>query len=91
MRVNDVAGKPLSFDDMRDRPLIGSSEWSPIEIVLDVPSVSDEISFGILLHGKGQVSIDNIKITIVNNDVPVTDVLKNKSESYSPKNLDFEE
>jgi hypothetical protein len=91
MRVNDVAGKPLSFDDMRDRPLIGNSEWTPIEIVLDVPSVSDEISFGILLQGKGQVSIDNIKITIVNSDIPVTDVLKNKSESYSPKNLDFEE
>lgn len=91
MRVNNAVGQPLSFDDMRDRPLIGNSEWAPVEIVLDVPSVSDEISFGILMHGRGQVSIDNIKITIVSDDIPVTDVLKNKSESYSPKNLDFEE
>jgi hypothetical protein len=91
MRVDDAAGKPLSFDDMRDRPLVGSSEWSQVEIVLDVPPVSDEISFGILLQGRGQLSVDNIKITIVNNNVPVTDVLKNKSENYSPKNLDFEE
>jgi len=91
MRVNDISGKPLSFDDMRERPLIGSMTWTPVEVVLDVPSMSDEISFGFLLQGKGQVWIDNIKITIVGEDVPVTDVLKNEVESYSPKNLDFEE
>jgi hypothetical protein len=91
MRVNDASGKPLSFDDMRDRPLIGSSEWTEIDIVLDVPPISDEISFGILLQGRGQIWVDNVKITIVNSDVPVTDVLKDKTENYSPKNLDFEE
>ena len=91
MRVNDTNGKPLSFDDMRDRPLMGSSEWTEINIVLDVPPISDEISFGILLQGRGQIWIDNVKFTIVNDDVPVTDVLKDKTENYSPKNLDFEE
>ncbi len=91
MRVNDASGKPLSFDDMRERPLIGSMTWTPVEIVLDVPPMSDDISFGFLLQGKGQIWIDNIKISMVEEDVPVTDVLKNKSESYSPKNLDFEE
>jgi hypothetical protein len=91
MRVNDVSGKPLSFDDMRERPLIGSMTWTVIEVVLDVPPMSDEISFGFLLQGKGQIWIDNIKISMVDKDVPVTDVLKNKVDSYSPKNLDFEE
>jgi AraC family transcriptional regulator len=91
MRVNDISGKPLAFDDMRERPLIGSMEWKPLEIVLDVPATSDEISFGFLLQGKGQVWIDNIKITMVGEDVPVTDILNNKSINYSPKNLDFEE
>jgi len=91
MRVNDISGKPLSFDDMRERPLIGSMTWTPVEIVLDVPPMSDEISFGFLLQGKGQVWIDNIKITMVEEDISVTDVLKNRAESYSPKNLDFEE
>lgn len=91
MRVNDVVGKALSFDDMRNRPLIGSMDWTPIEIVLDVPSMSDEISFGLLLQGKGQVWIDNVNITMVGENVPVTDILKDKVESYSPKNLDFEE
>jgi hypothetical protein len=91
MRVNDVSGKPLSFDDMRERPLVGNMSWTPVEIVLDVPPMSDEISFGFLLQGKGQMWVDNIKITMVDETVPVTDVLKDKSDSYAPKNLDFEE
>lgn len=91
MRVNDSAGKPLSFDDMRERPLLGSMEWKQFEIVLDVPTMSDEISFGLLLQGKGQVWIDNIQFSKVGEDIPVTDLFKNKVEVYSPKNLDFEE
>ncbi len=91
MRINDSYGKPLSFDDMRGRPILGSMEWTPVEIVLDVPVMSDEISFGVLLQGKGQVWFDNIKISLVGEEVPVTDILVNKTENYSPKNLDFEE
>ncbi len=91
MRVNDPSGKPLAFDDMRDRPLVGSTTWKQVEIILDVPAMSNEISFGFLLQGKGQVWVDNLKIAIVEQNVPVTDILKNKVDSYSPKNLDFEE
>jgi len=91
MRVDDINGKLLSFDDMRERPLRGTMEWSSVEIVLDVPTISDEISFGVLLQGKGQVWIDNVSLNIVGNEVPVTDILKNNIENYSPKNLDFEE
>lgn len=91
MRINDNSGKPLSFDDMRKRPLVGSMIWTPFEIVLDVPPMSNEISFGFLLQGKGQVWIDNIKIMMVGEDVPLTDVLKDRLELYAPMNLDFEE
>jgi hypothetical protein len=91
MRINDNSGKPLSFDDMRKRPLVGSMIWTPFEIVLDVPPMSSEISFGFLLQGKGQVWIDNIKIMMVGEDVPLTDVLKDRLELYAPMNLDFEE
>ncbi len=91
MRVNDAVGKPLAFDDMRERPLIGSMDWTMIEIVLDVPPMSDEIAFGFLLQGKGQVWVDEIKISMVGQNVPVTDILNSKSDSYGPKNLNFEE
>jgi len=91
MRVNNSAGQPLSYDDMRERPLLGSMEWTLVEIVLDIPPMSDEISLGFMLNGKGQVWVDDIKITIVDQSVPVTDVLQTKTVNYSPKNLDFEE
>jgi hypothetical protein len=91
MRVNDSAGKPLAFDDMRERLLVGSSEWKKVEIVLDIPPMSDEISFGFLLHGKGQVWVDNLSLTVVEKDIPVTDVLLSKKENINPVNLDFEE
>jgi hypothetical protein len=91
MRVNDIVGRPLTFDDMRNRTIIGTSDWVQVNIVLDVPSLGDEISFGVLLRGKGQVWIDNIKLTTVGKEVPVTDLFKEKSDQLSPQNLDFEE
>lgn len=90
MRVDDVIGRPLSFDNMNDRPIVGNSDWVKYEIVLDVPMNSSEISFGVLLDGKGQIWFDNLEIKLVGMDVPVTDRLKNKVESLEPYNLDFE-
>jgi hypothetical protein len=91
MRVNDAVGRPLAFDDMRTRPIMGSSEWTEVSIVLDVPASADEISFGFLLRGKGQVWVDNIKFTTVSRNIPVTDLYNQKTDQYSPLNLDFEE
>lgn len=90
MRVDDVIGRPLSFDNMNDRPILGNSDWVKYEIVLDVPTNSSEISFGVLLDGKGQIWFDNLEIKVVGMDVPVTDRLKNKVENLEPYNLDFE-
>lgn len=90
MRVDDVIGRPLSFDNMNDRPIVGNSDWVKYEIVLDVPTNSSEISFGVLLDGKGQIWFDNLEMKVVGMDVPVTDRLKNKVESLEPYNLDFE-
>ncbi|HEV7923503.1 MAG TPA: hypothetical protein VGR02_22185 [Thermoanaerobaculia bacterium] len=61
MRV-DGAGTPpatLAFDNMADRAIVGTSDWTPYEIVLDVPGDSTNISIGILLAGQGQVWIDD--------------------------------
>lgn len=90
MRVDDVVGRPLSFDNMNNRPIVGNSGWVKYEIVLDVPLSSSEISFGVLLDGKGQIMFDNFELKVVGNDVPVTDQLKNKFEKSEPHNLDFE-
>jgi len=91
MRVDDVIGRPLSFDNMNDRPIVGNSDWVKYEVVLDVPTSSTEISFGVLLDGKGQIWFDRMEIKVVGMEVPVTDRLKNKFETTEPQNLDFEQ
>lgn len=45
------------------------------EVVVDVPSQSVEIHFGVLLEGKGQVWAGDLAFEVVGNDVPTTDVL----------------
>jgi len=38
-------GKSLSFDNMQDRPIKGSQDWTKCEIILDVPAESATFNF----------------------------------------------
>jgi hypothetical protein len=93
MRAEDKNQKPLSFDNMENRQIVGTSDWIKYSIVLDIPYSTDEISFGVSLHGKGKIWFDDFSIEQVGNSVPVTDMMK--SSNYEPKpsplNLDFEQ
>lgn len=82
----------LSFDNMGDRPIKGTTEWTKYEIVLDVPSNASLIAYGALLNGKGQIWFDSITIEIVDNTVPTTDSKNGKKSATQdePTNLDFE-
>jgi hypothetical protein len=64
----------LSFDNMYDRPIIGTNDWKKYELVLDVPSNSAYIFYGILLDGTGEARVDGLELEVVSNDVPVTDL-----------------
>lgn len=90
MRVDDVIGRPLSFDNMNNRPIVGNSDWIKYEIVLDVPESSSEISFGVLLDGKGEIWFDNFQFKLAEPGTPVTDQLLNKTKNLDPQNMDFE-
>jgi hypothetical protein len=80
--------KTLGFDNMQDRPIVGSTEWQEYDVVLDVPDESEAIAFGILLVGSGEVLVDDIHFDEVGEDIAVT----NSSERLpiEPSNLDFE-
>lgn len=84
MRVIDSDEKISGFDNMADRRLKGSKNWSHFEIVLDVPSGAKSISYGILLSGKGTVWIDNAELKMVSRNIEVT-------ERSGPQNLNFED
>jgi hypothetical protein len=62
MRVDGKADKTksLSFDNMQNRSITGTTDWKKCEIVLDVPAESSAIAFGVLLNGTGKVWFDDV-------------------------------
>jgi hypothetical protein len=90
LRVDGVKGETLSFDNMQDRAIKGTTAWKQCEIVLDVPEESQQLAFGILLNGTGHVWMDDIKFETVGKDVPVTGSSSKSSKAAAPVNLDFE-
>jgi hypothetical protein len=79
----------LSFDNMQDRPITGTSDWTKHDIVLDVPDEGTDIAFGVLLNGIGNVWMDDFQFEVVDKSVPVTGG-KSKMNA-GPANLNFED
>jgi hypothetical protein len=89
MRVDGVKpsgaemARLLAFDNMCNRPILGSSDWKTYEIVLDVPKDALQIVYGILLSPRGpgnkkskesigEVWIKNVHFDIVDRKVKTT-------------------
>ena len=93
LRVDQSGSQqPLSFDNMGDRPIKGTTGWTKYEIVLDVPGNASLIAFGALLDGTGQIWFDKISFEIVGDNVLTTGSVnsKNSATQDGPTNLDFE-
>lgn len=79
LRVDqENCGDPLAFDNMYERSLKGTTDWTLCEIVLDVPINATNISMGALMGGTGQIWIDDMKFEIVDDKTPTTG-------KYNPK------
>lgn len=92
MRVDAADGEVLQFDNMANRPLTGTTDWNHYAIVLDVPAHSDQISFGVLLSGYGQVRVDGFSFEQVPDTVPTTHIADmNPTLHDEPANLSFED
>lgn len=93
LRVDQSGSQqPLSFDNMGDRPIKGTTGWTKYEIVLDVPNNASLIAYGALLDGTGQIWFDNITFEVVGDNVPTTGSVNGKKSATQdePTNLDFE-
>ncbi len=92
MRIDgkDNPSKPLSFDNMANRPIKGTTELKKYNIVLDIPSNSNLINFGLILSGTGEVWVNGLKYEVVDKDVPTTYLLNNAPKADATVNLDFE-
>jgi len=77
MRIDSTWGsgayyKMLSFDNMMNRPIKGTTDWKYYEIVLDVPNSSKIIYYGAHLNGNGELWLSGLKLDTVGTDVPTT-------------------
>ena len=79
----------VSFDNMMDRPIKGTTAWQNYEVILDVPQDATTIAFGILLNKSGSVWLNSIKFESVGLDVPATGNASGAA-TKGPINLNFE-
>lgn len=98
----DGAKHNLGFDNMSDRAVTGTTEWTEYALVLDVPEEAVNVSFGAIVAGKGQAWVDDCSIEVVGTVVLSTNRLTHErmrelevppdSRVYptKPVNLDFE-
>lgn len=89
MRI-DKGSTVVGFDNMQDRAIKSSSDWTSYSVVLDVPKDATGIAFGLLLAGgAGQVWLSNVSFEEVGTDIPVTGSGIGMRRDR-PSNLDFE-
>lgn len=91
MRVDSASEDILQFDNMSNRPIVGTNDWNRYSIVLDVPENSATVSFGVLLTGKGEVWLDGLSFKEVDKNVPLTNINFAEQLLDEPTNLSFEE
>jgi erythromycin esterase len=68
----DSASSVLAIRNMQDRPILGTTDWTRYDIVLDVPDDGSNIAFGAWIQGTGQVWLDDFQLEAVGTDVPLT-------------------
>jgi len=76
-------GETLAFDNMNNRPIKDTTEWSAYSLVLDVPKRATKMAFGVLLVGSGKVWFNELNFHIVSHDTPVTDHSMKNGETDS--------
>lgn len=90
MRIDGPGGEILGFDNMDERPVTGTTDWSRHAIVLDVPPEAAAVALGVLLIGAGHVWMADFRLEEVDEDVPVT-TMEGQQIAPHPVNLDFAE
>jgi hypothetical protein len=90
LRVDSLDHPPIVFDNMQERPVRGSTGWCRARVVLDVTPRAATISLGVLLAGRGRLSVRNLSFAVVGRDVAVTGTPGPEMLPAAPGDLDFE-
>jgi len=86
-RMGDASyGRPqsatLDFDNMENRKMRGTHDWTLQQIVLDVPKFASTVNYGLILSGAGAAWIDDIVLEVVDKKAKRTGLFPVR---YGPK------
>lgn len=90
MRMNSTTADILKIDNMQDRPIKETTDWTYYSIVLDVPENSAIINIGLLLNGTGKLWASGLSFEVVDKSVSTTDVDLSSGLPENPVNLTFD-
>jgi len=86
MRVDGPdSGRHLAFDNMLDRPIKGTTDWTRYAVVLDVDKTAVAIAFGVLAGERGSCGCPTSASRRWQRMKPVTGA----AMRTRPENLDF--
>lgn len=88
-RIDEAPTKTLAFDNMSNRQIKKTTNWTEYSIVLDVPNNATRMAYGFMLSGSGKIWFDNLTFKIVDKNTPITDMYALKKQNKT-KNLSFE-
>jgi len=90
IKLEGEKAKNLAYENMMDRPIVGTTDWTEYEIILSVPAEANYMVIGAWLTGTGQIWIDDLKFEILapSSLQVVKDTTK---EEQGPVNLNFED
>src|SRR5262249_17971046 len=71
--VMNADGQVFASDPMTDRPLLGTADWTEIELITDVPSEPCTLYLGAALYGPGELWADDFEISITATNKSITD------------------
>lgn len=77
----DGNGGTMAFDNMSNRAVTGTTNWTPVSVVLDVPGDAAGLALGFLLQGGGEAWIDDASLEVVGSDVPTTNAVLPSADS----------
>ncbi|MEP6492567.1 MAG: hypothetical protein ABJF01_07810 [bacterium] len=74
MRI-DGPGVTQGFDNFSSRPLLGTSDWHQVEVILDIPDNAIGIAFGALMSASGEFFVDDMTFEVIPANGPTTNQL----------------
>lgn len=80
----------LGFKSLHANVIEGTTDWSTKNCVVDIPNDCVNISFGIVLYGKGKCWLAKPSLEEVSLEVPTNDLKVTVPEKKNLENIDFE-